>query len=212
MKIRYLILLTLLCSLFCIQFVQADQTVPFAPPSNVTGAYDYHQGNDFWEVNTNFPMSSQDVVYPDWLFGMMIVFIVVTVYYGMYFIQKDPAPWVNVIACGVLIFGLGLSAAMMAPLVGYTTVFHQVVPLVTSNGATALNSTNTIYVNEVIVYTMGIWVAYACYGIAIGGGFIFMVAGLLLQMKAAGKKADETRAERIRVEEIDFREREPRRG
>ena len=202
-----LILLILLCFAICVPLVQADQVLPFSPPDNVTGNYTYAQGNDFFEVNTNFPISSQDVVYPDWLFGMMLVFIVITVYFGLVFISKDPAPWVSVIACGVLIFGLGLSAAMMAPLVGYTQVFHQIVPLV-SGGATALNSTNTVYVNEIIVYTMGTWTAYACYGIAVGGGFIFMVAGVLLQMKAARKIANQVQAERIQAEEIDFRTRD----
>jgi hypothetical protein len=85
---------------------------------------------------------------------------------------------------------------MMAPLVGYTQVFHQVVPLVGSGGATALNSTNTVYVNEIIVYTMGTWAGWACYGLAVGGGFIFVVAGLLLQMKEAKRVADAEQAER----------------
>ena len=200
MKRAHSILLILLLSLICIPFVQADQTVPFLPPGNVTGNYTYQQGTDTLKINTNFPVSSQDVVYPDWLFGTMLVFIVITIYYGLYFISLDPAPWTNVIACGALVFGLGLAAAEMAPLVGYTQVYQQVLA----------GTPNVLYVNEVVVYTMGTWIAYACYGLAIGGGFIFMVAGFLLQMKAAGKKADETRAERIRVEEIDFREREPR--
>jgi hypothetical protein len=198
MKRPALILLILLCFVTCIPLVQAGQgqTLPFSPPGNVTGNYTYAQGNDFFEINTNFPISSQDVVYPDWLFGMMLVFIVITVYFGLVFIREDPAPWVSVIACGVLIFGLGLSAAMMAPLVGYTQVFHQVIPLVTSNGATSLNSTNTVYVDEIIVYTMGIWTSYACYGIAVGGGLIFMVAGVLLQMKEAKRIADAEQAQR----------------
>ena len=201
MKKPALILLILLCFVICIPSVQAGQVLPFSPPGNVTGNYTYAQGNDFFEVNTNFPISSQDVVYPDWLFGMMLVFIVITVYFGLMFIAKDPAPWVNVIACGVLIFGLGLSAAVMAPLVGYTQVFHQVIPLVSASGATALNSTNTVYVDEIVVYTMGIWTSYACYGIAIGGGFVFMIAGVLLQMKQARLIANAAQAERIKEAE-----------
>ena len=191
-----LILLILLCFAICIPLVQAGQTLPFSPLGNVTGNYTYYQGNDFFEVNTNFPLSSQDVVYPDWLFGMILAFIMITVYFGLIFIREVPAPWVNVIACGVLIFGLGLTAAMMAPLVGYTQVFHQVVPFVGAGGATALNSTNTIYVNEIIVYTMGVWTSYACYGIAIGGGLLFIIAGFLLQMKEAKRIADIEQAQK----------------
>ncbi len=204
------VLLLLICVVACISVVQASQTVPFAPPGNVTGNYSYYQGNDFWEVNTNFPMSSQDIVYPDWLFGMMIAFMVVTIYFGLIFMSKDPAPWVNVIACGVLIFGLGLSAAMMAPLVGYTQLFHQVVPTVANGGVVVLNTTNTIYVNEIVVYTMGSWISYACYGIAIGGGFVFIIAGLLLQMKAARVVTNQVQQEKIMGGEINFRTKENR--
>lgn len=201
MRKSALVLLILLCLISCVSFVHADQSVPFAPMGNVTGNYTYTIGADNWQFTTNYPVSSQDVVYPDWLFGMMLVFIVVTVYFGLIFISKEPAPWVNVIACGILIFGLGLSAAMMAPLVGYTQVFHQIVQL---------NYTNTVYVNEVVVYTMGEWTSWACYGIAIGGGFVFTVAGILLQMKAARAKTNAVQQERIMGGEIDFRTKEPR--
>jgi hypothetical protein len=191
--------------------VQADQVVPFAPLENVTGNYTFSQGNnDIWEINTNFPISSQDIVYPDWLFGMMIAFMVVTIYFGLIFMSRDPAPWVNVMACGVLIFGLGLSAAMMAPLVGYTQLFHQIVPSVANGGVVMPNITNTVYVNEVIVYTMGTWISYACYGVAIGGGFIFIVAGFLLQMKAARVITNQVQQEKIMGGEIDFRTKERR--
>jgi hypothetical protein len=205
-----LILLVLLFLIACIPVVQADQIVPFAPPENVTGNYVYHQGNDLLQVNTNFPISSQDIVYPDWLFGMMLGFIVITIYFGLVFMSRDPAPWVNIIACGVLIFGLGLSAAMMAPLVGYSQVFHQVIVTTDECGATVINSTNTVYFNHVIVYTMGVWISYACYGIAIGGGFIFVVAGFLLQMKEARRIANEVQQEKIMGGEIDFRQKERR--
>jgi len=190
-----LILLVLLCCLVAIPFVQADQVVPFLPPGNVTGAYQYSQGNDFWEVNTNFPMSSQDVLYPEWHFGMMLAFIVIILILVLIFISKVPAPWGSVIFCGMLIFGLGLAAAEMAPLVGYTEVFHQVIATAGSNGAITLNATNTIYVNEIIVYTMGTWIGYACYGIAVGG-VVLAVAGLLLQMKEARRVADAEQAEK----------------
>ena len=102
-------------------------------------------------------------------------------------------------ACGVLVFGLGLASAEMAPLVGYTQVFHQIIP----QGAA-----NLVYINEVIVYTMGTWIAYACWGIAIGGGFVFMVAGMLLQMKQARVISNMVQAEKIQAEEIDFRKRD----
>lgn len=196
---RKIFLILLLVSLLCVSFVQADQPVPFEPPGNVTGNYAYPVGPDTWMVNTNFPMTSQDVVYPDWLFGMMLAFLVATVCFGIYFISKDPAPWVCVMACGVLVFGLGLASAEMAPLVGYTQVFHQIIP----QGAA-----NLVYINEVIVYTMGTWIAYACWGIAIGGGFVFMVAGMLLQMKQARVISNMVQAEKIQAEEIDFRKRD----
>jgi len=195
MKRLSLLLLILLCSLFCVSFVQADQPVPFAPLDNVTGNYTFTQGDDSLRVNTNFPLSSADIVYPDWLFGMMIAFIIITIYFGLVFISRDPAPWVSVIACGALILGLGLSAAMMAPLVGYTQVSHQIV---------SVNAINTIYVNEVIVYTMGTWISYACYGVAVGG-LVLMIAGLLLLMKETRRRANEQQAERIRNAEDHMR-------
>ena len=140
---------------------------------------------------------------------MIIAFIFGIICIVLYFITKDPAPWVSVIFCGIIIFGLGLSAATMAPLVGYSELFHQVVPQVLTNGSTALNSTNLVYVNEVIVYTFGSWVGYACYGLAMGG-FIIAVAGLLLQMKEARRIANAVQAERVMGGEIDFRRQEPR--
>jgi hypothetical protein len=193
-----LILLILLCCLIAIPFVQADQIVPFLPLGNVTGNYTFSQGNDLLEINTNFPLSSQDVVYPEWLYGMMIAFILGISCFGIWIIARAPDQWVCVIACGILIFGLGLAAAEMTPLVGYSEVFHQIVPTTGSSGSITLNATNTIYVNEVVVYTMGTWAAHACWGIAIGGGFIFMVAGFLLQMKEAKRVADAEQSERIR--------------
>lgn len=196
MRTPPLILLLLLCCIVVIPFVQADQIVPFAPMGNVTGNYTLSQGNDVWRVNTNLPMSSQDVVYPEWLFGMMLAFMVVTVYFGFVFISRDPAPWVTVIACGLLIFGLGLAAGEMAPLVGYTEVFHQIVPTAGSGGTITLNATNTVYVNEVIVYTMGTFTSWACYGIGVGAGLIFMITGFLLQMKVAKVVTDAAQAQK----------------
>lgn len=204
------VLLIILCLIACVSVVQADQIVPFAPLGNVTGSYTLSQGNDFFQVNTNMPIASQDIVYPDWLFGMMLAFIVITVYFGLVFMSRDPAPWVNIIACGILIFGLGLSAALMAPLVGYSQVFHQVIPITDASGAVILNQTNTVYVNQVVVYTMGTWISWACYGIAIGGGFIFVVAGFLLQMKEARRISNAVQEEKIMGGEINFRQRESR--
>ena len=203
-----LILLVLLCFLTVVPLAQArvvSQDLPFSPPSNVTGNYNYSQGNDLWEVNTNFPLSSQDVVFPEWLWAMLLAFIVITVYFALVFIGRDPAPWINVMACGILVFGLGLADAMMAPLVGYTQVFHQIVPIANSTA-------NMIYVNEIAVYTLGPWTGWACLGIGVGGGFILFVAGVLLQMKQARVIANMVQAEKIRVEEIDFRTKESRRG
>jgi hypothetical protein len=181
--------------------VQADQIVPFAPLGNVTGSYNITQGNDTWYMNTNFPISSQDVVYPDWLFGMLLAFMFGAMCYGLYFMSKEPAPWVNVIACGMLIFGLGISAALMAPLVGYTEVFHQIF-----QG----NFNNYVYVNEIVVYTMGTWISWACYGLAIGCGLVFVIAGFLLQMKAARAVTNQVQQEKIMGGEIDFRTKEKR--
>jgi hypothetical protein len=194
------LLLFIVCLVTCVSSVQADQIVPFAPPGNVTGNYTYQQGLDTWQVNTNFPMSSQDIVFPEWLFGMMLVFMFITICFALVFASRDPAPWVNVIACGMVLFGLGLSAAMMAPLVGYTEVFHQIIAGVTSN---------TVYVNEIVVYTMGSWIGWACYGIA-AGGIILAVAGLLLQMKAARAVTNAVQQEKIMGGEIDFRQKEKR--
>jgi hypothetical protein len=196
-------LLILICLVTCVSVVQADQPLPFAPLGNVTGEYVYNYGEDIWEIGTNFPLSSQDVVYPEWLFGMMIVFVIITIYFSLIFMSREPAAWVSVIACGILIFGLGLSAALMAPLVGYTEVFSDVLH------ATQIKGNNTVYVNEIIVYTMGPWTAYAGYGIAVGG-LIIVIAGFLLQTKAARKIANDVQQEKIMGGEIDFRNKERR--
>ena len=42
-------------------------------------------------------------------------------------------------------------------------------------------------------------------------GFLFVLAGILLQMKQAREIANMVKAEKIRVEEIDFHQRETRR-
>jgi hypothetical protein len=204
MRKSALLLLIFFCLVTCVSFVQADQPVPFEPPGNVTGNYTYQQGGDTWNVNTNFPTSSQDVVYPTWLFGLIIVFMVITIYFGLVFISTDPAPWVAVIACGVFVFGLGLTAAMMAPLVGSITTFQQVDTSGTATGA------NTVHISTLINYTMSPWISYACYGIAVGGGLLFIIAGFLLQMKEARRRANEAQAEKIMGGEIDFRQREKR--
>lgn len=200
MRKSALFLLIFLCLITCISVVQADQEVPFAPPSNVTGNYTYQQGLDTWQVNTNFPMSSQDIVFPEWLFGMMLVFMFATICATLVFASREPAAWVNVIACGMILFGLGLAAGMMGPLVGYTEVFHQIIA-----GATS----NTVYVNEIVVYTLGAWIGWACYGIAIGG-LVLSIAGLLLQMKAARAITNQVQQEKIMGGEIDFRQKENR--
>ena len=193
-------LLILLALFFCLAaspFVQADQVVPFFPPNNVTGNYTFSQGNDIMELNTNFPISSQDIVYPEWLFALMVIFIFITILISMFFVAKNPAPWVPVIACGIFIFCLSLAAGEMVPLVGYTQVFHQIIPTSAANGSVSLNATNTIYVNEVIVYTQGLWEMWALRGLAIIG-FIIAIAGFLLQMKEAKRVTDAEQAQKIR--------------
>jgi hypothetical protein len=202
------LILILLIMAICVPCVQATQILPFAPPANVTGSYEYSQGNDNLELFTNFPISSQDIVFPEWLFAMILIFIFVTICLGLAFFLKGPEAWVNVLACGIIIFGLGLTAAMMAPLVGSSHVYQQVIPYLGANGASLPNSTNTIYVHQVIVYTLGTWVSYGCWGLAIGGGFIFAIAGVLLQMKQARIIANKVQAERIQAEEINFRARD----
>jgi hypothetical protein len=193
-------LLILLSLLSCIPCVQADQIVPFAPPGNVTGNYTFQQGNDIIQMNTNFPINSQDIVFPEWLFVLFLIFIFVTICLGLIFFLKGPEAWVNVMACGVIILGLSLTAGMMAPLVGSTQVFHQVVPVA--------NSTTTIYVNEIIVYSLGSWIGWGCYGLAVAGFAVFIVSGYLLQMKQARIIANKVQAEKIQAEEIDFRKRD----
>jgi len=220
MKIAPLILLASL--LFLCGPAFGDQPVPFAPMGNVTGAYQIYQGNDFWDFNTNMPLSSQDVVYSEtiWLavIGIGIAFLFLAVVFVSF---ADSVPWIAMLICGCITWGTEFAAAYMTPYVGYTQVFHQVIATAASNGAIVLNATNTIYINEVVVYTQGQFAAYACWGLGIAG-FIMVVAApcfALGWLHARGisqaKKGDyiqTTDTEQTQSPDVVWRERESRRN
>jgi hypothetical protein len=85
--VLFLILLSLV---ICIPCVQADQPLPFAPPGNVTGNYTFQQGKDTFQVNTNFPINSQDIVFPEWIFILILIFIFATICLGLIFFLSGP--------------------------------------------------------------------------------------------------------------------------
>ena len=217
MKIAPLILLASL--LFLCGAAFGDQPVPFAPMGNVTGAYQIYQGNDFWDINTNVPITTADNCYPEevWLtiIGISIAFLFLAT---VFIARSESVPSIAITICGIVTFGMGLVASEMAPLVGYVKTFSQVIATVGSNGAVTLNATNTIYVNSVIIYTTSPWMSYSCWGIA-AAGFVVAIAGVLsfwgvFQRKglAQAQKGDflEQDGQGQNSEVIRWREREPR--
>jgi len=217
---RYAPLLVLLAlTILCLP-AMADQVVPFAPLQNVTGNYTLSQGNDLWEINTNIPLSSQDIVYPEVFWEIIILIGFAFIFLAIIFVARsDSVPSIAILMCGTFTLGAGYVASKMAPLVGYTQVFHQVVPTTGSSGSIALNATNTVYVNAIIVYTQGPWSAYACWGLGTAG-FIIMIAGALSffryfqktgHSKALNSDYVEQDAQGNVPQTIRYREREPRR-
>jgi hypothetical protein len=171
-----------------IPLVSADQPVPFAPLGNTTGSYELYQGNDFWEVNTNIPLSQQDVCYPEVLFYLIVLIGVLFLAISAVFIARfDSMTWIAMMFCGAIAMGVEYAAAEMSSLVGYSKVFSQVIATVGSNGAVTLNATNTIYVNHIIVYTIPQSFAYACWGLGTAGLLVFF-AGFLLMFSWAKRR------------------------
>jgi len=169
----------LLSLVFVCGIAMADQVVPFSPPANVTGNYTYHQGNDYWSVNTNFPLSSQDVVYPEALYYLIVTigfaFLAIS---AVFIARSDTVPSIAIMMCGLISMGMGYAAAEMAPLVGYSQVFQTVVPSAATSGVYVVNATSTIYVNHIIVYTMGVFAGYAGIGEGVAG-FVVFAGGVL---------------------------------
>jgi uncharacterized membrane protein len=171
-------LLVLVAVLFLCGVVFADQPTPFAPLSNVTGNYTIYQGNDWWEITTNMPLTSQDTVYPETLFYIIVLIGVAFLFLAVIFISLNThVPSIAILMCGFVTFGTELAAAKMAPYVGYSQLFSQVVPTMT-NSTVAVNATHTVYLNHVIVYTLSSSFAYACWGLCVAGGVVAIAGGL----------------------------------
>jgi len=217
-KIPLIILVSLL---FLVGCAMADQAVPFAPLGNVTGNYTLSQGNDIMEINTNMPLSSSDVVYSEVLWYIIILIGVAFLVLAAVFVARsDNVPSIAILMCGVITAGVEAAAAYMTPLVGYAQVFSQVIPTVAANGAYILNSSNTIYINHVIVYTEGIFAAYACGGLAIAGGVVATAGALsfwgvfqrkgLAQAQKGNYLETDIQGQDPTAETFNWREREPR--
>jgi hypothetical protein len=213
-------IIVLLAAFLLPGIVAADQPLPFAPLGNTTGAYEIYQGNDWWEINTNIPITTADNCYPEevWLaiVGIGVAFIFLAV---VFIARSDNVPSIAILMCGFIAFGVELVASEMAPLVGYIQTFNQVIPTVGSSGAVTLNATNTVYLNNIIIHTASPWMSYACWGFAVTG-VIIAIAGTLslfgiFQRKglAQAQKGDflEQDVQGQDPEVIRWREREPRR-
>lgn len=154
----------------------ADQPVPFAPLGNVTGNYTLTQGIDTMKINTNMPVSSQDIVYSETVWETIILIGIAFLFLAVIFASfADSVPWISMLMCGVITAGTEAAAAYMTPYVGYTQVYQQIIATA-SSGTVTLGSANTLYVNEVIVYTQGIFAAYACAGLAMAGVVVIIAA------------------------------------
>ena len=174
---RFIPILILTCLVLLCVPAMADQAVPFAPLGNVTGNYTLYQGNDFWQISTNVPISSQDVVYSETIWDIIILIGVAFLFLAVVFVSlSDSVPWIAMLMCGFVTFGTELVAAEMTPLVGYTHVFQQIIPTTGASGQIVLNTTNSVYINEVIVYTQGQFAAYACWGLAMAGIIVAIAA------------------------------------
>lgn len=213
-----LIVVTVLFALFLLPgIVAADQTLPFTPMGNVTGNYTLQQGNDQWIVNTNIPLSTEDICYPMVVWLILVLIGVSFIFLAVIFIARsDNVPSIAILMCGIIAFGIGYAASVMAPLVGEVRTYLDVLP--SSTSGVVANLTNTVYLNTVIVYTASPWMSYACWGIGTAG-FVIAVAGVLsffgvFQRKglAQAQKGDflEQDVQGQDPEVIRWREREPR--
>ena len=115
-----LIVVTVLFALFLLPgIVAADQTLPFTPMGNVTGNYTLQQGNDQWIVNTNIPLSTEDICYPMVVWLILVLIGVSFIFLAVIFIARsDNVPSIAILMCGIIAFGIGYAASVMAPLVG----------------------------------------------------------------------------------------------
>jgi hypothetical protein len=216
-----IIMVALLVACLLPAIASADQTLPFAPLGNTTGAYQIYQGNDWWEINTNVPITVSDNCYPEevWLaiVGIGVAFIFLA---AVFIARSDNVPSIGILLCGLIAFGVELAASEMAPLVGYVKTFSQVIPTVGSSGAVTLNATNTVYLNSVVIYTTSPWMSYACWGFAVVG-IVIAIAGTLsffgvFQRKGLSQAQKgnylEQDVDGQDPEAIRFREREERRS
>ena len=144
---------------------------------NVTGNYTLQQGNDQWIVNTNIPLSTEDICYPMVVWLILVLIGVSFIFLAVIFIARsDNVPSIAILMCGIIAFGIGYAASVMAPLVGEVRTYLDVLP--SSTSGVVANLTNTVYLNTVIVYTASPWMSYACWGIG-AAGFVIAVAGVL---------------------------------
>ena len=206
------ILIIALCALlFLPGIAAADQPTPFAPMGNVTGNYSFIQGTDNVVVNTNIPVSTEDVCYPEEIWILIVLSGIAFIFLAAVFVARsDNVPSIAILMCGMIAFGLGYAASEMAPLVGRVDTFSQVV-----QGA----SSNSIYLSSMVVYTTSPWMSYACWGIGIAG-IIVAIAGVLsffgvfqrkgLAQAQKGNFLEQDVADAQEPTVIKWREKEPR--
>jgi hypothetical protein len=156
--------------ILCISFVSG--VVPYGNISNTSGVV----------VNTNIPLTMEDVAFPPLLFYLFVAIGMLSVFAGIWFIARpDQIPSYAIMACGLFAFGAFLIAAFMAPLVAASGSTVHIVP----NG-----TTNTVYVTEVNTYLFSAWVGYAMWGGSIAG-LIILVLGTLSMFRTNKEKSIE---------------------
>lgn len=149
--------------------VTADQPLPFSPLGNVTGNYNLTQGNDTWIVNTNMPLSNEDVVYPEVLFYLIVIIGIAFLILATVFISfSDHVPSIAILMSGILTAGCEAVAAVMSAKVGRIDTFSQVIAGIP----------NVIYTNQIVTFTLSPQFAYACAGLAVAGAIVAIAGGL----------------------------------
>ena len=141
---------------------------PVSPYSGVMQNFTNTNGTVPVQILINVPISTEDVVYPEWVFVLLgVIGASFLIYSATLIARPDTIPSISMMYSGIISFGIFAALAIMSPLVGYTSVFSSVV-----NG--------TAYITQTVVYSMSPWMAWGCWGMALAG-FVVLIAGVLSQ-------------------------------
>jgi len=154
---------------------------PVAPYGNVSGSYNNTTGSDDLYINTNIPLTMEEVAFPPLLFYFFVALGSVCILAGIWFISRpDQIPSYAIMGCGLLAFGAFAIAAVMAPLVASSGSTVHIIP----------GTPNSVYVTEVNTYIFSSWVGWAMWGGALAG-FVVFILGTLSMFRTNKEKSIE---------------------